>query len=494
MERKYSDINMRIQKTNHYVSWGVFVVNLIYILTIITKAGHIAEANPAVMWGGVVFIGVATAVNIIASYGKMNVEKAMYVLIVSILVCYVVCDILSTDIFVPYMVFAPISAFTNYGNKKRIRVPAIIAFVIGVGTRIYNLLTIAKTDGNSVSYFTGIVFLLTFTMTMFVLSILTELFNADIFGTLEDQKGEQQKIMDNMAGVLSDVQDETVAINSQLHELEESSARIVESIEHVNEGMNSTVDAVVKQGEITGTIRDLVEKTSNNVNEINEISAKVQDAVQQGNSSAENLNNLSAEITKTNETVTSSMDALRARAQAMQSVIDEIVNISSQTTLLALNASIEAARAGEAGRGFSVVADEIRNLSDQTKLSTENIRAMIAELEQEAQNASDVVASSVGAVARQADYVSEINEGFGSIDVRMDELKNSIADISDTVAELVESNNVITDAVAQLSAVSEEVTAETTQVLDDAVRNKESVNSAKVSVENVHEIANRMNA
>ena len=57
-----------------------------------------------------------------------------------------------------------------------------------------------------------------------------------------------------------------------------------------------------------------------------------------------------------------------------------ITNISSQTSLLALNASIEAARAGEAGKGFSVVATQISVLAKQSSDAVNDINTIIEEV------------------------------------------------------------------------------------------------------------------
>lgn len=58
----------------------------------------------------------------------------------------------------------------------------------------------------------------------------------------------------------------------------------------------------------------------------------------------------------------------------VNSLTNDILDISSQTNLLALNASIEAARAGEAGKGFAVVADEIRQLADSSRETANRIQ------------------------------------------------------------------------------------------------------------------------
>lgn len=61
----------------------------------------------------------------------------------------------------------------------------------------------------------------------------------------------------------------------------------------------------------------------------------------------------------------------------VKEMADDILVVTSQTKLLALNASIEAARAGQAGKGFAVVAEEIGKLSYESEQVVNRIQAIV---------------------------------------------------------------------------------------------------------------------
>ncbi len=490
MERKYANLTNRVRKTNNYIAWGMVIVAALYLYSIIKDAGMFVVKFPILLPLGLGIIGITTVIDIILSYTKLNPNLTAKIIIVNILLCYVTCDILSKDVYMPYMVFAPLMATLFYCDKKIMIIPTCFAFLFGVGTKIFDLINVA-TDENRYTYESANFYMLAFALTIMVLCILTEKFNKDIFGVMEDEKAAAKTNADRIAEILEKVTSEMGNISENLNSLSDASDRIVTSISQITEGSTVTSESVEAQNMMTSNIADLIERTAGEGRKIMEVTNEVTDAVAEGNSSAEMLREVSGNIHDVNVNVINAMEALKGRTAAMQEVVNAIAAISGQTTLLALNASIEAARAGEAGRGFSVVASEIGSLSSQSRQSTENIRTLIEELNTEAGNTAEVVNESVAAAEGQNKYIAAIGEQFVNIDSRMEMLRAQVTVINDSLEELIGSNKTISDAVSQLSAISEELTASTGEVLEEARNNKDNVEKAANSIEEVLKIANR---
>ena len=103
---------------------------------------------------------------------------------------------------------------------------------------------------------------------------------------------------------------------------------------------------------------------------------------------------------------------MEEQSRKISGILRTINEISSQTGLLALNASIEAARAGEHGRGFLVVAESIGKLASDSSAATIDIEKIIAELCRDISDVVENIKDIRAGVDGQIEVTDKVQETF----------------------------------------------------------------------------------
>ncbi len=121
---------------------------------------------------------------------------------------------------------------------------------------------------------------------------------------------------------------------------------------------------------------------------------------------------------ETRGTLLDDVKTLGPLTSGLETMANDVMEISTQTKLLALNATIEAARAGEAGQGFGVVASEVRSLAMR---SAEIAEAMV--------NSSEDIQEKIRHTQMSADETAEVE---GKLVETSNQHMSSILDVHDT--------------------------------------------------------------
>lgn len=259
--------------------------------------------------------------------------------------------------------------------------------------------------------------------------------SSDEFGTLAKNCN---TLIDSLRELINGI----VHRSNQLATASEQTSMIVqESTSAINEQRSQVEQAATATTEMASTSEAVMDRANEALSGIKQADEEAERVKDISNLNKQTIIGLATEI----ESASNVINEVNQHSADIGGILDVIRGVADQTNLLALNAAIEAARAGEQGRGFAVVADEVRSLASKTQESTEEIQAMIEELQKGSRSAVSVMTNS----KKQAELCVEQSEQAA---VALDGITNSVHqanDMSDQIVIAAQEQNQVSSEISE---------------------------------------------
>ena len=275
--------------------------------------------------------------------------------------------------------------------------------------------------------------------------------------------------------VTGGVEKDTRRLLEKFAEIRFASGRTASAMNEIVEGSSQSTKMVEHQLHMTSDIQTVIEHTGKLTEHVNENVMQTDKKVDTGIANMRKLSDSAKSIEENNKQMLGHMGMLKKTALQVQGIVEMISEIAGQTNLLALNASIEAARAGDAGRGFAVVAEEINDLANQTRESAQSITQMVGALRDKMEEASESVTDMARLNEQQNSIIFETAADYNVIRLAVLEVKQDTSEEKEQIEKLFSANAQIVESIQTISAVSEEVMANTAQTQEVTAQNERAV-------------------
>ncbi|MEM9091092.1 MAG: GAF domain-containing protein [Cyanobacteria bacterium P01_F01_bin.53] len=268
--------------------------------------------------------------------------------------------------------------------------------------------------------------------------------------------------LQSLQKIVLQVQDAANQVGETSKRSETSAVTVTQQAQHQAQALENALTLVQTMVDSTAAVAKDAQQVEAAAQQANQI---VQTGDTAMNRTVDGIMAIRATVAETNQRI----KRLSESSQKVSKIVSLISHFTTQTQLLALNASIEATRAGQYGRGFAVVADEVRSLARQSAEAATEIEQFVQEIQMGTAEVSTAMETGIQQVAEGTQMVTDARHNLTAIVEATDQISQRIADITQTTHQQADEFKVVTTTMTDATEIANQ-TAENANALTQAIQ------------------------
>ncbi len=345
------------------------------------------------------------------------------------------------------------------GNKEAI--PLLVGVIFGVGLGTHDVLY-SVLGKKPLMWLQGIGF---FCLNLSLFISLT-LRSSRLYKDLERYSREVQKKTEQLSQFIEQLEETAHTVASLSQDIDEDAGKaalsaetMVKGAEQIRQGATTQMQAMLESRQalqnftlsldkVTSGVQRQAEGIKQSADSISVVADAVADVathMEQTARSAEALQKSADQGLSASREMNESIEKIKTLSGTIVDIVKAVEDFAERTNLLAMNAAIEAAHSGAAGRGFAVIANEIKNLANASAERAGRIRDSIKEITgriESSVTANTKMTTALDMVSESSrltlDSIVSIRNALSSQQRASEQLRNSLADLSDTASGIRE--------------------------------------------------------